>query len=82
MIGSLTGADKLTTSSAEAGPLHVTCSAQNPPPPPADATSHAVDRESRALSPPARRARERRDVTGDVSSAAHAQRTRTADAAE
>jgi len=79
LIGSLTGADKLT-SPEDAAPLHVTCSAQNPVlSPPAASTSHVVERESRGLSPPARRERERRDVTGDASSATHAQRSRTRD---
>jgi len=78
-MGSFTGADRLT-SSVDAKPLHVTCREQTPPPiplPPDVATSHAVERESRALSA---RMRERRDIiAGDVISATQAHSTRTTD---
>ena len=78
LIGSLTGADRLT-SSEDAVPLHVTCSEQKPlPAAPPLSTPHVVDRESRCRS----RTRERRDVTGDVIRAAHAQRIRMPDMAE
>jgi len=79
LIGSLTGADRLTPLD-DAAPLHETCSEQNPSPaPPPAPTSHVVDREPRCLSPAWWRNRERRDVTGDVINATHTQRTKAAD---